>query len=221
MGRSHATADLLRGGWLHTGDPGCLDPDGYLWFKGRLKQIIIRAGSNISPQEVEEALYQHPAVLEAGVVGMPDEAYGEAVVAFVALRAGPATQEELREHTRARLADYKVPERIHFIAELPKGDHRQSAAARPKGNAVPKRDGLIFGRHLFQVVDHNGFQRALARFQLKSQFLYGLKNRSAGSVASTFCCFLRAAGRSRRRRPCASWTPWADPAPPGSHPSNR
>jgi long-chain acyl-CoA synthetase len=117
-----ATADLLRGGWLHTGDLGSIDSDGYLWFKGRLKQIIIRCGSNISPQEVEEALYQHPAVLEAGVIGVPHGVYGEMVVAFVALRAGTAaTEEELREHARGRLADYKVPERIYFIAELPKG----------------------------------------------------------------------------------------------------
>jgi long-chain acyl-CoA synthetase len=117
-----ATEDLLRGGWLHTGDLATLDRDGYLWFKGRLKQIIIRGGSNISPQEVEEALYQHPAVLETGVIGMPDATYGEIIVAFVALRAGAVCNEsELREFTRTRLADYKVPEQIHFIAELPKG----------------------------------------------------------------------------------------------------
>jgi len=117
-----ATANLLRGGWLHTGDLGGLDSDGYLWFRGRLKQIIVRGGSNISPQEVEEALYQHPAVLEAGVIGAPDNIYGEVVVAFVVLRAGTsAGEEELREYARQRLSDYKVPERIYFISELPKG----------------------------------------------------------------------------------------------------
>jgi long-chain acyl-CoA synthetase len=117
-----ATADLLRGGWLHTGDLGSLDPDGYLWFKGRLKQIIIRAGSNISPQEVEEAFYRHPAVLEAGVIGLPDPVYGERVVAFVALRAGAlAAEEELIAYARTLLADYKVPEHIYFLDELPKG----------------------------------------------------------------------------------------------------
>jgi long-chain acyl-CoA synthetase len=67
-----ATADALRDRWIHTGDLVREDDDGYLWFAGRLKQIIIRGGSNIAPQEVEEAIYQHPAVLETGVIGVPD-----------------------------------------------------------------------------------------------------------------------------------------------------
>lgn len=117
-----STVETLRGGWLHTGDLGRIDADGYLWFEGRKKEIIIRGGSNISPQEVEEALYSHPAVLEAAVIGMPDGAYGEKVLAFVSLRAGLAAEEtELREHARARLADYKVPEAVHFLDVLPKG----------------------------------------------------------------------------------------------------
>ncbi len=116
-----ATKALMRDGWLHTGDLASRDADGYFWFKGRLKQIIIRAGSNISPQEVEEALYQHPAVLEAGVVGQPDKVLGEIVVAFVVLREGEkAMPEELRDFARQRLADYKVPERVLFLDEMPK-----------------------------------------------------------------------------------------------------
>ena len=84
--------------------------------------MIIRGGSNVSPQEVEEALYQHPAVMEVGVIGVPDELYGERVMACVSLREGKvADEEELREFARSRLADYKVPERIEFLAELPKG----------------------------------------------------------------------------------------------------
>jgi long-chain acyl-CoA synthetase len=117
-----ATDALLRGGWLHTGDLGSRDCDGYLWFKGRKKQIIIRAGSNISPQEVEEVLYHHPAVFEVAVVGVPDPIYGELVMAFVSLRKGAAPgEQELREYARRSLADYKVPERIYFLPELPKG----------------------------------------------------------------------------------------------------
>jgi len=118
-----ATACLLRDGWLCTGDLARRDADGRLWFRGRAKQIIVRAGSNISPQEVEEALYQHPAVREAGVVGKPDPIYGELVVAFVALREGHTgvTESELREYARERLADYKVPEQILIVGELPKG----------------------------------------------------------------------------------------------------
>jgi long-chain acyl-CoA synthetase len=116
-----ATAALLRGGWLHTGDLGMRDSDGYFWFKGRKKEIIIRAGSNISPQEVEEVLYRHPGVFEAGVVGATDPIYGERVIAFVSLRNGAVPEQELREYARASLADYKVPDRILFLPELPKG----------------------------------------------------------------------------------------------------
>ena len=117
-----ATTCLFVDGWLHTGDLASRDEDGYYWFKGRLKQIIIRGGSNISPQEVEEALNQHPAVLEAGVVGAPNPVYGEVPVAWVALRTGHSPgEDELRGHARKLLADYKVPERIFFLAELPKG----------------------------------------------------------------------------------------------------
>jgi len=117
-----ATEELFRDGWLQTGDLGSRDTSGYYWFRGRKKEIIVRAGSNISPQEVEEALYIHPAVLEAGVIGVPDETYGERIIAFVALRAGDPTEEqELREHARQILADYKVPERIFLVPQLPKG----------------------------------------------------------------------------------------------------
>jgi len=117
-----ATARLFEGGWLHTGDLASRDADGYYWFKGRLKQLIIRGGSNISPQEVEEALYRHPAVLEAGVIGSPDPVYGEVPVAFVVLREGEdITEAELLVHIRRLIADFKTPERIVFIDNLPKG----------------------------------------------------------------------------------------------------
>jgi len=118
----HSTKCLFEDGWLHTGDLASCDEDGYYWFKGRLKQLIIRGGSNISPQEVEEALHQHPAVLEAGVVGAPHPVYGEVPVAGVALRAGHLVNEDqLRAHACKLLADYKVPERIFFLPEMPKG----------------------------------------------------------------------------------------------------
>jgi long-chain acyl-CoA synthetase len=117
-----ATAQLICDGWLRTGDLASRDADGYYWFKGRLKQLIIRGGSNISPQEVEEALYQHPAVMEAGVIGAPDPVYGEVPVAFVAPRAGHVLNEdELRAHAWELLSDYKIPERILFVEALPKG----------------------------------------------------------------------------------------------------
>ena len=90
-------------------------PDGVYWFAGRKKEIIVRGGSNISPQEVEAVLCQHPAVYEVGVVGRRDEVWGEVVVAFVVLRAGQAVAEaELIAFARKRLADYKTPESIIF-----------------------------------------------------------------------------------------------------------
>jgi long-chain acyl-CoA synthetase len=119
---AHATEALLRNGWLHTGDLASRDADGYYWFKGRKKEIIVRGGSNISPQEVEEALYQHASIVEVGVVGMPDPILGQRVIAFVSVRPTDAPNEkELIEFARQRLADYKTPERILFMAQLPKG----------------------------------------------------------------------------------------------------
>jgi long-chain acyl-CoA synthetase len=117
-----ATAETLREGWLYTGDLVRRDADGYLYFMGRKKEIIIRAGSNISPQEVEEALYQHPAVLLAGVIGKSHPVCGEQVVAFVSLREGQDVgEQQLIDFARTRLADYKTPERILFLPDLPEG----------------------------------------------------------------------------------------------------
>lgn len=117
-----ATAATLRDGWLHTGDLGRVDADGYYWFVGRKKEIIVRAGSNISPLEIEEVLCQHPAVKEAGVVGVPDERLGETVAAYIALKDGQeATPEELTRFLSERIAAYKVPDRITLLPELPKG----------------------------------------------------------------------------------------------------
>ena len=98
------------------------DADGFYWFAGRRKEIIIRGGSNISPQEVEAALCEHSAVAEAGVVGRRDPLWGEIVIAHVALRPGHRLDEsELIAFTRERLADYKVPAAVVFHSELPKG----------------------------------------------------------------------------------------------------
>jgi len=116
-----ATRAAIRDGWFHTGDLASCDADGFYWFAGRKKEIIIRGGSNISPQEVEAVLYQHHAVSEVGVVGRPDHLWGEIVVAFVVLRSGQiATEAELIAFARERLADYKTPEIVIFQAELPK-----------------------------------------------------------------------------------------------------
>jgi long-chain acyl-CoA synthetase len=109
-------------GWLKTGDLVETDADGFVWFRGRKKEIIIRGGSNISPQEVEETLYKHPAVAEVGVIGEPHDYWGEVVLAYVALREGhEASPEELVDFSRRHMAPYKCPERVVFLEKLPKG----------------------------------------------------------------------------------------------------
>jgi long-chain acyl-CoA synthetase len=116
-----ATAAAIQDGWFHTGDLARCDADGYYWFAGRKKEIIIRGGSNISPQEVEAVLYEHPAVAEAAVVGRPDAVWGEVVVAHIVLRQGHVPNESyLIAFARKRIADYKTPEVIIFHSELPK-----------------------------------------------------------------------------------------------------
>jgi long-chain acyl-CoA synthetase len=116
-----ATAAALIDGWFHTGDLVCRDREGYLWFRGRRKEIIIRGDANVSPQEVEAILDQHAGVREAGVVGAPDATYGERVVAFVSRRPGRrVAARQLISFVASRLAAYKVPEEIIFLEELPK-----------------------------------------------------------------------------------------------------
>ena len=123
LNNPEVTAKSFRNGWFLTGDLGCFDEDGFLWFRGRRKQLILHDGSNISPQEVEEVFYHHPAVFEVGVIGVPDRLEGETVHAFVALKpeAEAVTGAELLTFAKEHLADYKLPESITFIDELPKG----------------------------------------------------------------------------------------------------
>lgn len=115
------TARALRGGWLHTGDIGYLDEDGFLFVIDRVKDMIIRGGLNVYPRDVEEALFSHPAVADVAVVGVPDAVYGEEVEAFVVKSYGTeVTQDELLTFARGRLAKYKSPKRITFMGDLPK-----------------------------------------------------------------------------------------------------
>jgi len=120
-GKPEATAETLRNGWLHTGDVGHLDEDGYLYITDRKKDMIISGGANIYPREVEEVVCTHPAVHEVAVVGVPHEKWGESVRAIVVLRPGAqATEAEIVEHCRRRLASYKKPAAVDFLPELPK-----------------------------------------------------------------------------------------------------
>jgi long-chain acyl-CoA synthetase len=120
--RADATKEVLRGGWLHTGDMAKVDDDGYFFIVDRKKDMIIRGGYNVYPREIEEVLYEHPAVREAAVVGVPDEELGEEIGAAVALKDGAqASADELREHVRSQVAAYKYPRVVWFVEDLPKG----------------------------------------------------------------------------------------------------
>jgi len=114
------TAQTMRGGWLHTGDMGYLDGDGYLFIVDRKKDLIIRGGFNVFPRDVEDAMLEHPGVVAVGVVGRPDEAHGEEIVAFVQARSGAELDEgELVGYARKRLGGYKYPRDIRIVSQVP------------------------------------------------------------------------------------------------------
>ena len=116
-----ATAQVMRGGWFHTGDAAVVHESGYVEIRDRLKDVIISGGENISSVEVEGVLLRHPAVQEVAIVGVPNERWGETPQAFVVLKSGAtATETELREFTRDHLAHFKAPHAVTFVTELPK-----------------------------------------------------------------------------------------------------
>src|SRR5690606_27691676 len=120
-----ASSDTLRGGWLHTGDVGSLDEDGFLTLRDRAKDVIISGGSNIYPREVEEVLLLHPGVQEAAVIGQPDAEWGEVVLAFVVAEpsAAPVTSDELDALCLAHIARFKRPKAYRFVPALPKNSY--------------------------------------------------------------------------------------------------
>ena len=117
-----ATEKAFRGGWFHTGDVGYRDRDGFFYIVDRKTDMIIRGGENIYPREIDEVLYQHPAVAAAATIGIPDQLYGEEVAAFIVLKDGQsASEEELTSHCQTELADYKCPKTIRIVKDIPKG----------------------------------------------------------------------------------------------------
>ena len=119
--REDATREVVRDGWFHTGDMATIDDDGYFTIVDRKKDMIIRGGYNVYPREIEEVLYEHPAVSEAAVIAVPDDAMGEEVGAALVLKSGQeADAEDIRSFVKERVAAYKYPRRIWFLDELPK-----------------------------------------------------------------------------------------------------
>ncbi len=115
------TADVLKHGWMHTGDLATMDAAGYVNIVGRIKDMVIRGGENVYPREIEEFLYTHPDIVDAQVIGVPDERYGEELMAWVRLREGaePLTADALREFCTGKLAHYKIPRYVHIADEFP------------------------------------------------------------------------------------------------------
>ena len=122
LGRPEATAEAIRAGWFHSGDMGRIDEEGFIFIVDRKKDMIIRGGYNVYPREIEEVLYEHPAVAEAAVVGVPHAELGEEVAAAVAVRDGEeASPDEIRAYVKERVAAYKYPRMVWIVDELPKG----------------------------------------------------------------------------------------------------
>lgn len=115
------TAEAIVDGWMHTGDLGVMHDDGYVEITGRIKDMVIRGGENVYPREIEEFLYTHPHVLDAQVIGVPDEKYGEELCAWIRMKDGaaPLTAESLREFCTGRLAHYKIPRYVEIVDEFP------------------------------------------------------------------------------------------------------
>jgi oxalate---CoA ligase len=157
-----ANAKTYTNGWFRTGDQGYLDGDGYLFITGRLKEIVNRGGEKISPREVDEALLDHPAVAQATAFAVPHATLGEDLAAAVVLRAGAVADEaELRDHLFSKLADFKVPSRIIFLDEIPKGAtgkiqrsslHEKLAPALVQVYAEPRNEDERFLAALFKEV---------------------------------------------------------------------
>jgi acyl-CoA synthetase (AMP-forming)/AMP-acid ligase II len=127
---------MWEGGWLHTGDLGYLDADGYLYIVGRKKEMVVRGGMNVYADDVEAVLQAHPEVVEAAVVGIPHEVLGEDIAAYVVLRPGATVSTaELQDFAGERLADYKVPRRVHYLPALPRNPGGKVLKSRLAGAA--------------------------------------------------------------------------------------
>jgi acyl-CoA synthetase (AMP-forming)/AMP-acid ligase II len=118
--RPDATAETLRDGWLHTGDVAFMDEEGFVFIQDRIKDMIISGGENVYPAEIEGVLMSHPQVVEAAVIGLPSEKWGESPLAIVVRRDESLTVKDLMEHCRGKLAGYKRPQVVEFVDQIPR-----------------------------------------------------------------------------------------------------
>jgi acyl-CoA synthetase (AMP-forming)/AMP-acid ligase II len=118
--RPDASEEALRGGWMHTGDAGTLDDEGYLFIQDRVKDMIVSGGENVYPKEIEDVLFEHPGVADAAVIGVPDEKWGETVKAIVVRKDESVGADEILEHCRSKLGGYKQPRSVDFVDALPR-----------------------------------------------------------------------------------------------------
>ena len=137
--REEATAKTVVDGWLHTGDAGYLDDEGYLYIKDRVKDLVISGGENIYPAEVENTLMSHPAIADAAVIGVPDETWGEVPLAvLVAGDQGRISLEELTIHCRKTLAGFKVPKHLEYVDMLPRNPSGKILKKELRASILPK-----------------------------------------------------------------------------------
>jgi len=140
-----ATAKTLSDGWLYTGDAAKMDEEGFIYIQDRIKDMIVSGGENVYPKEVENALFDHPNVADAAVIGIPDEKYGEAILAFVQSRNGEAIEtDELIAFCRERVAGFKVPRQFEFIDEIPRnasGKVLKKVLREPYWEGIERRVG--------------------------------------------------------------------------------
>ena len=121
LNKPEATAETIRDGWLHTGDVGYMDEEGYIYIVDRIKDMINRGGENIYPREIEIILESHPKVAEVAVIGVPDPALGERVKAFIIPKEpGSMTEQEVKDYLKDKIAKYKIPEIVEFRTEFPR-----------------------------------------------------------------------------------------------------
>ena len=181
----------MRGGWFHTGDLARVDEDGYFFIVDRKKDMIIRNGFNVYPREVEEVLYEHPAVREAAVVGIPHDEYGEEVAAAVSLKDGAeASPEELREFVKEQVAAYKYPRTIWIVDELPKGPTGKILKREIKPPAVVSGP---HARHRRRVRSRGARQRVRAARADDVELVFSTDRRAGGVRAGA-----RRGGRDAR-----------------------